>query len=119
MSRCTAPVTPRRRSGGSRSGIMSSKHRAASSSVIAIVAALAAALVFPDAAEAKTYHVSTTGSDEHPGTEAQPLRTIQKAADRARAGDSVLLHGGTYAQTVVLRHSGEQGKSITLASRKG
>ena len=42
---------------------------------------------------ARTYYVSTDGNDENPGSEAGPLRTIQKAADTARAGDTILVRG--------------------------
>jgi hypothetical protein len=85
-----------------------------------VAAALAvAATLFSGVANAKTFHVSPTGDDAHQATEAEPLRTVQKAANRARAGDTIVLHAGIYAQTVVLRHSGEEGKPITLTSRKG
>ena len=35
--------------------------------------------------ERRTFYVAPTGNNAHPGTEAQPLCTIQKAADLARA----------------------------------
>jgi hypothetical protein len=69
--------------------------------------------------EAKTVHVSPTGREDAEGTEENPLLSLQKAADRARAGDTILLHGGVYTQTVIMRFSGEAGKPITLTSRKG
>jgi hypothetical protein len=34
-------------------------------------------------------------SDENPGTEALPWRTIQHALDTVRAGATILVHGGT------------------------
>ena len=98
---------------------MNTKRHGWRGTVIAFAALLAVPFLCAGAAEARTYHVSTSGNDDHAGTEAEPLRTIQKAADRARAGDTILLHGGVYAQTVVLRHSGEEGKPITLTGRKG
>jgi hypothetical protein len=52
---------------------------------------------------AGTYYVSTGGNDENPGSEARPLRTIQKAADTVRAGDTILVRGGLYREAVVLR----------------
>ena len=36
------------------------------------------------AASATEFHVAITGSDAGPGTQAAPLRTIQRAADLAR-----------------------------------
>jgi hypothetical protein len=43
-----------------------------------------------------TYHVSPTGSDSNPGSEARPFRTIQKAADSVKPGDTVLVDDGVY-----------------------
>ncbi len=70
-------------------------------------------------ASAKTYHVATDGSDEHPGSRTAPLRTIQKAADAARAGDTILVRGGVYRESVVLRFSGQKGKLIMLKNYPG
>ncbi|MHC4567092.1 MAG: right-handed parallel beta-helix repeat-containing protein [Planctomycetota bacterium] len=68
---------------------------------------------------ARTYYVSTGGNDENPGSEARPLRTIQKASDLARAGDTILVHGGVYREAVVLRFSGQEGKPIILRNYPG
>lgn len=51
----------------------------------------------PPSAAAMTWHVATTGSDGAAGTEAAPWKTIQRAADRVRPGDHVIVHAGTYA----------------------
>ncbi len=48
------------------------------------------------AANATTYYVATNGNDSNAGTSAQPWRTLQKAANAARAGDLVLVANGTY-----------------------
>ncbi|UCG58812.1 MAG: right-handed parallel beta-helix repeat-containing protein, partial [Phycisphaerales bacterium] len=71
------------------------------------------------AASAGTCYVATDGSDENPGSEAEPLRTIQKAAGAARAGDTIIVRGGVYHETVVLRFSGRQGKPIVLKNYPG
>lgn len=42
-------------------------------------------------------YVSPTGADTNPGTAAAPLKTLQSAADRVVAGDSVIAGAGTYA----------------------
>ena len=52
-------------------------------------------------------------SDKNPGTEAKPLKTIQKAASLATAGDTVLIRAGTYRETVTPAHSGSNGAPIT------
>jgi len=76
-------------------------------------------LTISAAVRADTYYVSTKGSDENPGSEAEPLRTIQKAADTARAGDTIPVRGGVYSEHVVLRFSGQDGKPIVLKSYPG
>jgi hypothetical protein len=45
--------------------------------------------------------------------------TISAAADAARAGDTVLIHGGVYEETVRIRSSGDAGAPITFAAAPG
>jgi len=51
------------------------------------------------ASHAATYYVSTTGNDSYAGTSLKPFRTIQKAANLTRAGDTVIVKNGTYTST--------------------
>jgi hypothetical protein len=44
-----------------------------------------------------TYYVSVGGSDSGAGTQAAPLATIQAAANKVVAGDTVIVEAGTYA----------------------
>lgn len=44
----------------------------------------------------KIYYVAKNGNDSNPGTESQPWRTIQKAAETLVAGDTVYIKAGTY-----------------------
>lgn len=53
-----------------------------------------------------TYHVAKNGSDKNNGTKENPFFTIQKAADIAVAGDTVLVHEGEYREWVRPRNSG-------------
>ena len=46
------------------------------------------------------YHVAKNGYDTNPGTEQAPFLTIQKAADLAQSGDTVLVHEGVYREWV-------------------
>ena len=47
-----------------------------------------------------TLHVATDGDDSKDGSASSPLRTISRAADLARPGDTVLVHGGEYRESV-------------------
>ena len=53
-----------------------------------------------------SFYVATTGDDSNPGTLAAPWRTIQHAADSARAGSTVYVRGGIYEELVSLKASG-------------
>ena len=57
-------------------------------------------------AVAATYYVSPSGSDSNPGSSAQPWRTVQKAANAAAAGDTVMVRAGTYYERVQINVSG-------------
>ncbi len=65
------------------------------------------------------YYVSTQGNDTDPGTEASPWKTIQKAANTIKAGDTVYIRGGVYNERVVLKTSGSQDKYITFTNYPG
>ncbi|MBR2499731.1 MAG: hypothetical protein IKB60_01485, partial [Clostridia bacterium] len=56
----------------------------------------------------KTYHVAKTNNakDTNTGTENAPLLTIQEAANRAVAGDTVIIHKGIYRETVTPQNNG-------------
>jgi hypothetical protein len=53
-----------------------------------------------------TYYVSTSGNDNNPGTLSLPWRTIQKAANTVKAGDTVQVRAGTYTEIVAMKTSG-------------
>jgi hypothetical protein len=58
----------------------------------------------------RTYHVCQNypfGSDENPGTEAQPFRTINRAANVVRPGERVVIHVGVYREMIRPRFGGE------------
>src|SRR5271167_753721 len=53
-----------------------------------------------------SFYVSTTGDDKNPGTQMAPWRTVQHAADSARAGSTVNVRGGIYEELVSIKASG-------------
>ena len=66
------------------------------------------------------YHVAKNGSDKNMGTKEFPFLTIQKAADVALAGDTVIVHEGEYRELVRPRNGGLHEKCrITYEAAKG
>lgn len=64
-----------------------------------------------------SFYVATTGNDSNPGTLAAPWRTIQHAADIARAGSTVYVRGGIYEELVNVKASGNSSDGfITFRS---
>lgn len=60
-------------------------------------------------------HVSLTGNDANPGTQAAPWRTLKKAGEAAVAGDTVYIHPGTYTNDrLAVRNSGTAGNPIVF-----
>ena len=67
-----------------------------------------------------SFYVATTGYDSSPGTQAEPWRTIQHAADTARAGGTVNVRGGIYEELVDIKASGNASDGfITFRSYPG
>jgi parallel beta-helix repeat protein len=62
----------------------------------------------------RVYYVATTGSDTNPGSSTAPLRTINKAAQLALAGDVVTIRNGTYQESVFVRNSGTSTAPIVF-----
>lgn len=70
----------------------------------------------------KVWHVSRThalASDENPGTEARPLRTINAAAQLAQPGDTVLIDGGVYRERISPARGGTAEAPITYTAMPG
>ena len=59
-------------------------------------------------------------SDKNPGTEARPLKTIQAAANLARAGDTILVKAGIYREEVIPPRGGTSpDRPITYRAAPG
>ncbi|MBN1509205.1 MAG: carbohydrate-binding protein [Sedimentisphaerales bacterium] len=82
--------------------------------LIVLIALLARTLV------AREYHVSVTGLDTNDGSASKPLKTISSAAQRAQAGDVIIVHAGTYRERVTPPRGGESDqKRITYQAAPG
>jgi hypothetical protein len=79
-----------------------------------LFALLAVASACPDAAAGTTHHVASTGDDAGPGTAAAPFRTIQRGAEAAQPGDTVLVHPGIYRERVAPPRGGVEGRPIVF-----
>ena len=66
------------------------------------------------------FYVAPTGNDSNAGTQASPWRTIQHAANAARAGSTVNVRGGIYEELVSINASGDASDGfITFRSYPG
>lgn len=70
-------------------------------------------------ARAATIHVAKDGAAGNPGSEEQPLDTIAAAVERARPGDIIRVHAGTWRETVTPAVSGEPDAPIVLEGERG
>lgn len=61
-----------------------------------------------------TIHVSTDGSNDNPGTEEEPLSSIQAAIDSVEPGQTVNVHPGEYVEAFGFETAGEPDAPITL-----
>jgi parallel beta-helix repeat protein len=61
---------------------------------------LTGGVLSPRVATAATYYVTTTGSDSNPCSQSRPCRTIAQGMNVLRAGDTLYIHEGTYAESI-------------------
>lgn len=72
------------------------------------------------AAEPQVYYVAPDGDDAHSGlTRTQAFRTVNRAATRVGPGDTVMIAGGEYAETVRIRAAGTKERPISFRSLPG
>lgn len=70
-------------------------------------------------ARAATYVVDQAApgaADANPGTEDQPFKTVQQAADVAKPGDTVYVMAGKYDERVKVNAGGTEGKPIAFVA---
>jgi len=84
--------------------------------VVAACFALTLSIGLLPPAHAETFHVSPMGDDAAAGTEAAPFRTVQRGAEAARPGDTVLVAPGIYRERVAPPRGGIEGQPIVFRS---
>ena len=67
----------------------------------------------------RAIHVSKQGSDNNNGTKEAPYLTINKAAQEAKAGDTVIVHEGVYRESVSPKNGGTETARIVYKSAEG
>ena len=68
---------------------------------------------------AADFYVAPHEDDGSAGTEVQPLATLQAAVNKLQPGDTLLIRGGVYRETVTFPRSGTAEKPITLKAYPG
>ncbi len=72
------------------------------------------------AAPAKKLYVAPNGDDKNDGlSRAQAFQTVSRAASQAVAGDTVLIAGGKYRETVRVRATGSEDRPVTFKAMPG
>ncbi|NUQ62414.1 MAG: right-handed parallel beta-helix repeat-containing protein [Pirellulales bacterium] len=68
----------------------------------------------------RTFHVAPTGDDARSGLSATDAwRSVAHAAGQVRAGDTVLIHAGTYEEYVLVRATGDEQSPIAFRAAPG
>ena len=62
------------------------------------------------------YYVNAKAKTNGNGTKATPFKTINQAAQVARAGDEIIVAPGTYREQVVPRFGGTEDQRIVYKS---
>jgi len=72
----------------------------------------------------QTYYISTQGSDSNPGSISSPWRSLEFAVTIAKAGDTIIMRGGTYFMNEVWidrnkGRGGAPGQYLTIKNFSG
>lgn len=73
----------------------------------------------PTAAEGQTYHVAQSAQTNGDGTAVSPFKTLAAACAVARAGDTVIVHEGTYREVLTPQHDGTAANPIIFRAAEG
>jgi hypothetical protein len=77
--------------------------------------------VWAGSTHAATYYVATSGHDANPGTEASPMRTLNKGVTKLHPGDTLYVKSGTYVEALNNKIPGGTSWSnpVTVAAYPG
>ena len=88
-------------------------------SFVAILAVVSPLLSI-QASHAATFYVATSGNDVNPGTAELPFQTIQRGASVLSAGDTLIVRGGTYSESLFYIPSGTSWSApVTVQAASG
>src|SRR5262245_35565739 len=74
------------------------------------------------ASHAGTFYVATDGDDTNAGTEGSPFQTIRRGAQALRAGDTLIVQGGTYSEGsdhIVIPSGASSSQPVTVQAASG
>ncbi len=94
--------------------MFSSNHFSISKLLTAFLISTLAILLLSFTAFGADYYVSSDGNDSNPGSLQASFKTIQKALDTTKPGDTVYIRGGTYKEKLTVNTSGTTGNPITI-----
>jgi Disaggregatase related len=86
------------------------------------VAMAAASLLLSTQAHTRNLYVSASGNDAVPyasNSATRPWRSITRAGEQARAGDTVFIGAGSYTQRLVVKNNGTAAAPITFQTTSG
>jgi len=84
------------------------------------IISVAGILALATTIQATEFHVAANGKDSSTGTQAAPLRTIQRAADLAQPGDVITVHEGVYRERISPPRGGQSdAKRIVYQAAPG
>jgi parallel beta-helix repeat protein len=102
------------------SRLVSTLPRLTIAGVLAIAIAGACLACAKASAAPCTLVAATSGSDHNRGTTARPFRTVQRLADKLRAGQLGCVRGGVYREDVKIKHGGRDAtRRLTIESYEG
>ncbi len=71
------------------------------------------------AASKQSFFVAEDGDDENDGSIEEPFQSLEKASEQATPGTTVYIRGGTYYESIKVKHSGTKANHIVFQAYDG